>query len=254
MTRFLSALAATTLMLAGCSSLPAMPSLPSLPGFSAPESAAPEVVEAEIKTDIAAPLAVEATAREHINRAVLLLGSGRAEEARAHLTQALQKSPSEKVAANLLQQIDGDPMVLLGQEHQTYTVVAGDTMSALAARHLGDPMKFYLLSRYNGLASPDALRVGAILKIPKSAVVSTAATTPAPAATAAAATATSEPLVVNAAKANTTRLQGLEALNKGQIALAVDLLQQAEKLNKGDPAIQRDLERARRIQSSLADG
>jgi hypothetical protein len=60
-------------------------------------------------------------------------------------------------------------------------------------------------------------------------------------------------LSANANKASALRRQGLEALNEGEIDLAVDLLGEARKLNQADSAIQRDLQRALRIQANLLD-
>lgn len=231
---------AMALMLGACSSLP---SFPSLDGFGLPGEPGRETVDAET-SELDAPLSAAATPRDQVNRAVLLMGAGRADEARSLLTQALAKAPNDKSALGLMEQMDGDPLALLGRDHQIHTVVAGDTLSELAARHLGDPLKFYILSRYNGLASPNALRVGASLKIPTG---SGARLVSAPAASATTA------LTADAAKASTTRLQGLEALNRGDINLAVDLLRRAEALNRDDAAIQRDLQRALRIQSSLVN-
>lgn len=231
---------AMVLMLGACSSLP---SFPPLPGFGVSGDPGDGMVAGKT-SEIDAPLSASATPREQLNRAVLLLGVGRVGEARTLLAQVLAKSPNDKSALGLMEQVDGDPLTLLGRDHQIHIVVAGDTMSALAARHLGDPLKFYVLSRYNGLASPNALQIGASLKIPTgsgarfaSAAVSSSTANAA--------------LPADAAKASTIRLQGLEALNKGEINLAIDLLRRAEALHRDDAAIQRDLQRALRIQSSL---
>jgi tetratricopeptide (TPR) repeat protein len=235
-------IAVTALMQAGCSSLP---SLPAIPGWGLSDNSATGA-GAPADAEIDKPLSANATPREHINRAVLLLGAGRTEEAREYLDLALAKSPSDKAALDLIEQIDADPFTLLGREHRTYVVVAGDTMSELAQRHLGDPLKFYALSRYNGLSSPNALREGATLRIPTADAARLARV--------ASATTQNSNLPTDAAKANTLRRHGLEALNKGEIDTAVDLLGEARTLNAADPAIQRDLERALRIQASLVDG
>lgn len=230
---------AVAVLLAGCSSLPAMPSLPGFE-FGAQNDAEASAVDA---ADIRAPLPADASVRDQVNRAVHLLSVGQADEAKQHLDRALSKSPSDKAALALVQQIEADPVALLGKEHRVHTVVAGDTMSALAERYLGDPLKFFILSRYNGLGAPNELRVGALLRIPTgNETKTTLAAAPAPGPA-------SSP--VNAAKADALRLQGLEALNKGEIDRAVTLLRSAEALNGDDLAIQRDLQRAARIQKSL---
>ncbi len=46
-----------------------------------------------------------------------------------------------------------------------YTVVAGDTLSALALRFYGDPSLYPLIATVNGIADPDAIDVGQVLVI-----------------------------------------------------------------------------------------
>jgi hypothetical protein len=193
-------------------------------------------------TALGEPLPSNAPARDQVNRAVHLLGVGHVDEARRHLDRALAMSPSDKTALALVEQIEVDPVALLGEEHRVHTVVAGDTMSVLAERYLGDPLKFFALSRYNALGAPNALRVGASLKIPIGNASKTTRT---------GAPSVSPSSSIAAAKADGLRLQGLEALNRGEIDRAVTLLRSAEALDGDDPAIQRDLQRALRIQTSL---
>lgn len=228
-------------LLAGCSSLPAMPSLPDF-GLGKTSENRDDVADVKL-ADLDTPLSASASARDQVNRAIHLLGAGRVDEARQRLRAALEKSPSDRTALGLVEQIDGDPVALLGKEHRLHTVVAGDTMSALAERYLGDSLKFFVLSRYNGLDSPSALRVGVSLKMPTGNLAA-----PTSAATNAV---VPSPSPANAAKADALRLQGLEALNKGDINRAVALLRNAEALDTDDPAIERDLQRALRIQASL---
>jgi nucleoid-associated protein YgaU len=127
-------------------------------------------------------------------------------------------------------------------------VAAGDTMSGLAARFIGDPLMFYALARYNGLASPKALAVGQTVKIPsRSGVVVANALRAQPEAPA------KRALPVNAGKANTVRLDALEKLNAGDVSRAITLLTEAQALDETNVAIAKDLERARRILSALTD-
>jgi hypothetical protein len=56
---------------------------------------------------------------------------------------------------------------------------------------------------------------------------------------------------IDPARAGQLRLQGLQRLNTGDVNGAVTLLRQALSLDEGNPAIQRDLDRAVRMQASL---
>jgi hypothetical protein len=236
MKKLLVLVACATLFGAGaCSHAPDRPkmSMPSLPA-PAPAPAAEAVV------------AVEPTARERVGRAIELLGAGRAEEAKVQLQAALAMSPKDVTALRLLEQIEKDPVVLLGANSEPYVIALGDTMSVLAERHLGDPLMFYALSRYNNLAAPNALSVGKTLRMPvRPGQTLQAAPAPAP---------VTPVRAVDAEKANATRLLALESLNNGDVSRAVILLKEAQSLNADDAAIGRDLDRALRIQSALTNG
>ena len=225
------------LVLAACSGMPK----PGLPAGQAQSPAA--------KGAPPAALAVTASARDHVDLAIQLMGAGKAEEAEASLRSALAKSPGNATALRLLAQIETDPLALLGPASREHVIMAGDSMSLLAGRYLGDPLMFYALARYNGLAAPDLLSVGTVLKIP--APPEKAAVAAAPAMSEATLSA-SNPR--DAEKANAARLLALQFLNEGKVERAVTLLKEAKAINPADAAIGRDLDRAMRIQAALADG
>jgi LysM repeat protein len=217
--------------LAACASVPGKPEHGAASTMTQPEAAAP---------------AKDASVREHIAYAIERLGSGDIEEGKSAVQAALAKSPAQPTALRLLEQIETDPVVLLGEANAPYVVVAGDTMSALAHRYLGDPMLFLALSKYNGLSAPNALEEGRTLRIPVRASTADPAAKPSDIA--------ALPLMrpsPDAGKANAVRLQGLERLNAGEAARAVALLTEAQALDPANAAIAKDLERARRIQSAL---
>jgi S-formylglutathione hydrolase FrmB/LysM repeat protein len=54
---------------------------------------------------------------------------------------------------------------LIVPDATTYTVVAGDTLSALALRFYGDSSLYPLIATVNGIADPDAIDVGQVLVI-----------------------------------------------------------------------------------------
>ncbi len=49
---------------------------------------------------------------------------------------------------------------------RTYTVVAGETLSAIAFRFYGDANLYSLIATVNGIADPNVIRVGQVLTIP----------------------------------------------------------------------------------------
>lgn len=235
------------LVLAGLGACSSLPSMPAMPKLTLPNlTGAPVTGGAAEAANAPAPLPKTATAREHIARAIEFLNQGETQEARAGINAALAKSPKDATALRLLEQIEKDPVALLGDKTETYVVAAGDTMSGLAARFLNDPLMFYALARYNGLASPKALSVGRTLRIP-----SRSGTVVAEAARQLTEGASARALPVNAGKANAVRLEALDRLNGGDVARAITLLTEAQALDETNTAIAKDLERARRIQSAL---
>lgn len=193
--------------------------------------------------------------RERVRVAIELLGEGDARRAEAELEAALEEQPSLRSAARLLEQINGDPAQLLGGgTARAYTVRPGETMSEIAQRFLGDSLLFYALARYNDLDAPNQLSAGQTLMIPRRQGVSVASA-PSAGAQSPATPRPAQPLAsapsANASRANELRLQGLQHLNGGNVDRAVTLLRQARALDAGNAAIQRDLDRAVRLQASL---
>jgi len=243
MRSFLRALALAGLVsVSACASLPQI-SMPSLPGST---PAAPE----------------RASAREYVRAAVEELNVGNENSARAELRAAMEMQPGNNAARRLMEQIEGDPREMLGESARTYTVRSGETMSELAGRFLGDPLLFYALARYNGLEAPNQLSAGQTLSIPRRASAGStyaSAATPSSAPTdrlgsAPTPAATPRPPGSDPTRAGQLRLQGLQRLNTGDVNGAVGLLRQALALDSGNPAIQRDLDRALRMQTSLRAG
>lgn len=197
------------------------------------------------------------TPRERVSLAVGMLDEGNDEQAAAELRAALEEQPNNRAAQRLLEQITDDPRTLLGANARPHTVRAGETMSELADRYLGDPLLFYALARYNDLEAPNQLSAGQRLMIPHrpgvtvaSASAPTESTPPPPSMPANA----PPPRGIDANRANQLRLQGLQHLNAGNVDSAITLLRQAQMLDDANPAIQRDLDRALRLQAALGGG
>lgn len=199
--------------------------------------------------------------REKVGDAIALLNRGDAEKARKLLAKVVARQPGDAIAASLLKQIDTAPDTLLGSQSYTVTARSGDSFSSLAQRHLGDPMMFYALARYNGVQAAGAIAPGQKIRVPgrepqraaprpaeRAPTEAKAAPRPAPAAPAAAA----KPApAANPAGAQRLRAAALEQMNRGQIDRAVGLLNQAARLDPGNALVRRDLDRAIRIRRTV---
>lgn len=195
------------------------------------------------------------SAQDRVHAAMDLLQRGEEDRARAMLETALRQEPGNASARRLLDEITLDPQVQLGAHSRAYTVRAGDTMTGLSERFLGDPLLFYALARYNHIA-PDQLSAGRTIQIPVRAhapntpprTTATVAAPPAGVPTPAVLPAVNAQA---AARANQLRLQGLERLNAGDANGAIALLRQARAIDASNTAIESDLARATRIQAAL---
>ena len=146
-------------------------------------AAAPTPPVAEVPAGPPTVSAVQA-AQRMVATAIELLEAGNEDQATAELQRALQSDPGNKLAPHLLRQISADPVGLLGRESFVYRVAAGESLSRIAQRFLGDVHLFYALARYNDLKVPKQLAGGQLIRIPGKAPAPTAAA-PAPATVAA---------------------------------------------------------------------
>ncbi len=196
-------------------------------------------------------------AREHVGKAIELLNQGQRDLARDELSRVLHRDPGDSVARRLYDQLDADPKLALGAQNFPYKVKQGETMSELAQRFLGDPLQFYALSRYNGIAVPAGMQGGQTILIPGKARPAPApreetAKRPAPTATAkAAAPPPPRARPHDPARASQLRGAALTQLSRGAINRAVGLLRQALEYDPDNVLVRRDLERALRIRSTV---
>lgn len=158
------------------------------------EQAAPEpVVQAPVEPVAAAEPGL--TNRQRLRKAITALERGERPHARAEL-QALTPTATaaeRTVAQGLLEQLDADPKTALGDKNFDYTLRSGDTLSIVAERYLGDPLKFYILARYNGIENPSRVHVGQSIKVPGGPRAPTSATAAAAAPSRSTPTAASTP-------------------------------------------------------------
>ena len=117
----------------------------------------------------AIPPREQLSSSQYTARAIERLQVGDAESARGDLEWALRLKPDNATARTLLEQLDADPVAELGTRFFEYEVRAGDSLSMLARKYLGDFRKFYILARYNDLDDPSKLHVGQVVKVPGAA-------------------------------------------------------------------------------------
>ena len=154
-------------------------------GTAAPAAAppaAPSPAPVEVPAGPPTVSAVQA-AQRMVATALELLEAGNEEQASAELQRALQSDPGNRLAPNLLRQISADPLQLLGRESFAYRVQAGESLSRIAQRFLGDVHLFYALARYNDIKVPRQLAGGQLIRIPGKAPSPTPVAPPAPAPT-----------------------------------------------------------------------
>ncbi len=106
--------------------------------------------------------------KDRFKKAVKDLETGQAGQAKAELLQYLADVPeNNKRAQALLSQIESPIAEYFPPENFSVVVGPGESISTLAQTFLGDALKFYALSRYNGFANPSQVSVGQTVKIPK---------------------------------------------------------------------------------------
>jgi tetratricopeptide (TPR) repeat protein len=96
------------------------------------------------------------------------LDRGQIEAAEAALLRIIDQQPYSRLALRFLQQIQTDPVELMGEEHDVVIVQPGDSLSEIAQRELGDSLQFFALARYNGIDAPRKMAPGRALRIPRS--------------------------------------------------------------------------------------
>lgn len=94
------------------------------------------------------------------------LQDGNYDAGQSELELYLEQHPGSTIASRLLEQLTADPESYLGARHHFYTVKPNDSISEIAAEHLGDPLLFLVLARYNDIDHPGRVMVGQRLRIP----------------------------------------------------------------------------------------
>jgi len=109
----------------------------------------------------------EQSVKANFSTVIEYLESGRGEDARSLLLMLKQETPDSSVLAGLLRQIDQPAEQLLPGPYREVEVGAGESLSLIAARELGDPLMFYALARLNQIEIPARIPVGTVLRVPR---------------------------------------------------------------------------------------
>jgi len=139
------------------------PSAPSTP-FPSPVGKTPRPAP-----PVPATPEAKAKAQSLTRQASESLDRGDEEGAKGLLATALALDSENKSAVCLVRGIRADPFATLGRTSTLYTVRAGETLSTIAKRALGDACEFYLLARYNQIRVPRQLAAGQVIRIPGNA-------------------------------------------------------------------------------------
>ena len=152
-------------LLAGCATPPPAADTAQAPGAARPvPAAAPPPAPAPVPE--LSPAQAKAQAQRLALDAVEQLQNGDEAAARLTLDKAVALDPTNDLAKKLQDQIKADAQKELGPVFFRYTVQRDDSLSKLAQQYMGDRFRFYILAKYNDMASPNKLAAGQVIKIP----------------------------------------------------------------------------------------
>lgn len=103
---------------------------------------------------------------ERLREVFRQLELGEVGQAEAELDAYLVEKPEGKVAADLKRQIDLGSNEYYPAESFDVTLMSGQSLSTLAQKYLGTAYQFYALAKYNGIARPNDLKAGQVVRIP----------------------------------------------------------------------------------------
>jgi len=125
-----------------------------------------EIIEEEKAEEVVDSRPTHKSSKGYWRAAIQYLQTGNEDDARWALENALFIDPKNKIAKELMYQLDVDAINALGAENFEYKVQFGDSLSKLSKLFLNDALKFYLLSKYNDISDPSRLVVGQVIQIP----------------------------------------------------------------------------------------
>lgn len=103
---------------------------------------------------------------ERWHRALQLLGRGEERQAEALFGELRDAPGYGERARHMLDQIRRPIHRYFPTDHFNVRLRAGQSLSALSRHYLDDPLKFFALARYNGIAAPNRVAAGQLIRIP----------------------------------------------------------------------------------------
>jgi hypothetical protein len=119
---------------------------------------APEMIQAPVEEEVVI---------DRLALAIELLQQGEAIRAQSELKEYLEAEPESAPARFLLSQIETPVPLLFPAQSFDVQLAKDQTLLQLAELYLGDPLGFYGLARYNGIAVPSRVEPGQTIHIPR---------------------------------------------------------------------------------------
>lgn len=110
---------------------------------------------------------VEAESAGSLVDALQWIEAGEFERAAKRLEQLQQEQPGAPTVNLLLRQLREPPELLLPGPYGEVLLAAGESLSAVAERELGNPLYFVALARLNAIAQPRRVAAGTVLRVPR---------------------------------------------------------------------------------------
>ncbi len=113
------------------------------------------------------PAVPQRTPKKHIAEAIKALQVGNVDKAERELEEVIRQEPNNVIALNLLVQINTPAEKYFGEKQSfRYKVKSGESLSTIARKFLKEPLKFYILAKYNNIKNPGKVKVGQTIRIP----------------------------------------------------------------------------------------
>lgn len=106
---------------------------------------------------------------ERWHMALEMLGNGDDRQAAELFAELRDSHGYGERAQHMLEQIRRPIHRYFPDDHFNVRLRAGQSLSALSRRYLDDPLKFFALARYNGIAAPNRVAAGQLIRIPLTA-------------------------------------------------------------------------------------